>query len=109
MKKVISVILFVLSIIAALLDVFVCVYGFIDINNDLTDLSMAHASGADYLGVAVGVGVYAIVIFFISLFGSIISGINAKIAVNKAVRYISLGMVSMFILLLMTPIVMSAM
>lgn len=109
MKKVISIILFVLSIIATLLDIFVCVYGLIDIYNEVTELSMAHASGADYLGVAVGLGVYAIGIFIISLFGIIISGINAKITERIAIKYISLGMVSMFVLLLMTPIVMSAM
>lgn len=95
-EKVVSIILFVLSIIAFLFDIFVCVCGFIDINSEVTRLSMTHASGSDYLGVAVGIGVYAIVIFCISLFGSIISGINSKITENKAIKYISLGMVSVF-------------
>lgn len=100
MKKVISVILFVLSIIASLFDIFVCVYGFIDISNELAKIP-AHASGSEYLGVAIGVGVYAIGIFVISLFGLIISGVNAAITEKKAFKYISIVMVSLFVLILM--------
>lgn len=100
MKKVVSVILFVLSIIAALFDVFVCVYGIIDISDELARIP-AHASGSEYLGVAIGVGIYAFGIFVISLFGLIISGINAAITEKKAFKYISIALVSLFVLILM--------
>lgn len=103
MKKAISVILFVLTILVVLVMIGGVIFGAVDLSREYNALiaSPGH-SGADFLGVVLGASAVAFFAFIGSVVALILSLINVKIAENRFIQTFSLimvmlmGMVSFF-------------
>ncbi len=97
MKKLISNITFFGGIATLIFDAVCLVYGVIDMNKTLVELSaIPGTSGADYLGLGWG---YGLVVFMVALFGIILSVISAIITQQRRRKWISLVTVLLFVLL----------
>ena len=103
MKKIISVILFILSRLTLIASISFCLYSLYDLNRIANELANnPSTSGIDYLGNGWG---YGIVLFFMSSFGLIVSTISSKLLKDKRTpKYISVASIIIFVLLLMTSI-----
>lgn len=87
MKKTISTILLILSLLIGVLLIACCLYGFYDINRTLNELANdPSGSGIDYFGIGWG---YGIILFALSVPELILSAVNMKLLQQKALRYIS--------------------
>ena len=103
MKKIISVILFILSCLTLIASISFCLYSLYDLNRIANELANnPSTSGIDYLGNGWG---YGIVLFFMSSFGLIVSIISGKLFKYKRTpKYIFVVSIIIFVLLLMTSI-----
>jgi hypothetical protein len=102
MNKSASTILFILSVIFAILTVIGTAYAICDItriSNDLTnDLA---ASGVDFMGIGWG---YGIVLFALSAIVLILSAVSIKLLSNKALRYTAVAEVILSAVLIVASV-----
>ncbi len=97
MRKLISFILFALTVLTVIITVIFCIYSIVDIQRELVRLeNTPGTSGIDYLGLGWG---YGIILFFVSVFGLIISAINIQVSYINIVKYISVASTLLFVLL----------
>lgn len=102
MKRILAMILFVVSCLVLIASIAFFVYGVVDINRILNELSNnPSASGIDYLGIG---WVYGIGLFVVSILGLIMSGISKKMLQKKILQYASIVEMVAFSLLLVTSI-----
>lgn len=99
MKKLFSPILFVVSAAVLLFGICFCIYGLEDIHKTL---AAPGTSGIDYFGLGWGCGIG---LFIISIFGLVLSTVNIKISESKMIRYGLLVMITLFVVLLLTAII----
>lgn len=104
MKKSISVILFILSLVVVTLSIAGSIYGICDINRMRNDLANdTSASGIDYMGIGWG---YGIILFVASAIALILSAINIKMLKKKSLQYISVAEVFASVILIVTSVFM---
>lgn len=96
MKKLISYILFALTVILVILDFYYAIAGAIDVNNTFAELEARGAGGHEYLGV--GLDVLVIGVIFISVVGFGISLVSWRIAQNRVIGIISSVLCPLFFL-----------
>lgn len=102
MKRILAMILFVVSCLVLIASIAFFVYGVVDINRILNELSNnPSASGIDYLGIG---WAYGIGLFVVSILGLIMSGISKKMLQKKILQYASIAEMVAFSLLLVTSI-----
>ena len=102
MKRILAMILFVVSCLVLIASIAFFVYGVVDINRILNELSHnPSASGIDYLGIG---WAYGIGLFVVSILGLIMSGISKKMLQKKILQYASIVEMVAFSLLLVTSI-----
>lgn len=98
MKKVISWILFILTVLIFLFDIYFTIVGAIDVKNEMDRLATSGASGVDYLGLGIEILVMGFVL--ISVVGLILSIVSSKIAQNRVIRMISFALFLLFMLMI---------
>lgn len=102
MKRILSIILFVVSCLNLVFSIVFCIYSVVGINRILNELANnPSASGIDYLGLGWG---YGICLFAASAFGFILSMISKKLWQQKSMRYICITQMVVFTLLLIASI-----
>ena len=102
MKRILAMIIFVVSCLVLIASIAFFVYGVVDINRILNELSNnPSASGIDYLGIG---WAYGIGLFVVSILGLIMSGISKKMLQKKILQYASIVEMVAFSLLLVTSI-----
>ena len=102
MKRILAMILFVVSCLVLIASIAFFVYGVVDMNRILNELSNnPSASGIDYLGIG---WAYGIGLFVVSILGLIMSGISKKMLQKKILQYASIVEMVAFSLLLVTSI-----
>ena len=87
MKKIVSWILFVLTVLTFAFDICFAVDGMIEVKNQLDLLAKRGASGHEYLGVPIDI--VMIGVFVISLFGWILSLVSSKMAQCRVMKVMS--------------------
>ena len=102
MKKLFSILFFILTLALFILDMYIGISGAIDVNRQLAELAARKASGHELLGV--GLDILAFGVIFVSIVGGVISLISWKIAQYKAIRIASIVIYPLFL----TPIFVSA-
>lgn len=81
MKRILAMILFVISCLVLVVSIIFAVYGVVDINRVSNELATnPGASGIDYLGIG---WAYGIGLFIVSVLGLILSGISKKLQQQK--------------------------
>jgi len=102
MKKVLSIILFIMSCIICVSSVGFYIYSINDIERTYYELANTPGvSGIDYWGIGWG---YGGILFMASAIGAVFSGVSAKISQPKVQRYGSLILVAMFGVLMLLAI-----
>ncbi|MBR5473628.1 MAG: hypothetical protein IKU82_06555 [Clostridia bacterium] len=102
MKKTFSLISFVLSVVVAVCDLCLAVFGMIDLQKTLNILSTTPGtSGIDYFGIAWGL---AILLFFVSLVGLTFSTTTVLIAEKLIIKRSACTICILFALLLMVSV-----
>lgn len=102
MKRTLSLIFLVASLLVLILSLFICIYGIYDINRSLGELANdPSASGADYFGIGWG---YGINLLATSTLGLILSGIGKRMQQTKILQYVSLAAILIFSLLVVVAI-----
>lgn len=102
MKKVTSTILFVLSLLFAVLSVAGTIYAIYDIDRILNDLANnPSASGIDSMGIGWG---YGIVLFALSAIGLALSAVNLKLLSKKVLRYTAVAEVAVSAVLIIISV-----
>ncbi|MBO5324431.1 MAG: hypothetical protein J6A88_10135 [Oscillospiraceae bacterium] len=102
MKRTISIIVFTLSCFLLLLSIFLGIYGFYDLNRTLEELANTPGtSGIDYWGVGWG---YGICLFVPSVLGLVLSIVSKILQQQKALQYISVCMIFLFVWLTIASI-----
>lgn len=102
MKKVTSIILFVLSLLFVALSVAGTIYAIYDIVRISNDLANnPSSSGIDFMGIGWG---YGIVLFVMSIFGLTLSAVNIKLLSKKALRYIAVAEVAVSAVLIIVSV-----
>lgn len=96
MKKVISWVLFILTVAIFLLDIYFAVMGTIEVKNQYERLEETGDGGMAYM--ATGAGILVVGVVLVSVIGAILSTISARIAQNRAMRMISFALILLFIL-----------
>lgn len=96
MKKLFSILFFILTLALFILDMYIGISGAIDVNRQLAELAARKASGHELLGVGLDILVFGIIL--ISIAGFVLSIISWKIAQYRAVRIISGVMCPLFVL-----------
>ena len=102
MKKIISLILFILAVAVFIFELYFSIAGAVNVNNRLAELAARGASGHEYLGVGLDILVFGVIL--ISIVGLVLAIISWKIAQYRAVRIVSGVLCPMFLL----PIFVSA-
>ena len=87
MKKVISVILFILMIAVFIFEIYVGISGSIAVKRQYDELEARNASGHEYWGVGVDILVFALI--FLSVVGGTISLLSWKFGQNQVIRTVS--------------------
>lgn len=96
MRKVISWILFIVTLVVFAFGIYFTVFGSIDVKNTLDSIAARGGSGVDYLGSGADIFVMLVILIFAVLFiFSIVSSIVAK---SFAIRIISLSLIPLFVL-----------
>jgi hypothetical protein len=98
MKKIFSLILFILTLAIFALDIYVSIAGAVDVRNHYDELVASGASGHEFLGVRMGIDILAFGVGLISVIGGVISRVSRKIAQHQAVRIASAVMCPLFLL-----------
>ena len=88
MKKIISRILFILTIVIFMFGIYVAVFGATDVISKWEEIEATGYGGMEYM--AVGTDILAVGVVMISVIGAIMAIISAKIAQSRALRIISL-------------------
>lgn len=102
MRKTVSMILLVLSLLIVILAVAGSVYAIYDINRISNDLANnPSASGIDYFGIGWG---YGIILFLLSAFGLILTAVNIKLLSAKALRNIAIAEVAVLAILIIVSV-----
>ena len=102
MRKTVSMILLVLSLLIVILAVAGSVYAIYDINRISNDLANnPSASGIDYFGIGWG---YGIILFLLSAFGLILTAVNIKLLSAKALRYTAIAEVAVLAVLIIVSV-----
>ena len=102
MKKIISWILFILTLVIFIFDVYAAIFGAIDVKKQMDELIARGASGHEYLGV--GDDILVLGIIFISVVGLIFSIVSLAVAQNRVIRNISFVLILLFLLMIFTPL-----
>ena len=102
MKKIISLILFILAVAVFIFELYFSIAGAVNVNNRFAELAARGASGHEYLGVGLDILVFGVIL--ISIVGLVLAIISWKIAKYRAVRIVSGVLCPMFLL----PIFVSA-
>ncbi|MBE6577556.1 MAG: hypothetical protein E7653_05415 [Ruminococcaceae bacterium] len=89
MKKIFSIIVFVLSILILLFNIFSIVFGGLDIKRECEELAAHGASGVDYLGVHAEMGILVIGSALISVVGVILSLVAMKLTQIRLISIVS--------------------
>ena len=87
MKKVISVILFILMIAVFIFEIYVGISGSIAVKRQYDELEARNASGHEYLGVGLDFLVFALI--FLSVVGGVVSLLSCKFAQYKVIKIVS--------------------
>lgn len=95
MKKVISWVLFILTVAIFLFDIYFAVAGTIEVDLQFDKIEEMGGSGVDVLGV--GVEILAMGIALLTFVGLIFSALSVKFAQNRVMKIISLVLVLLFI------------
>lgn len=102
MRKTVSMILLVLSLLIVILAVAGSVYAIYDINRISNDLANnPSASGIDYFGIGWG---YGIILFLLSAFGLILTAVNIKLLSAKALRNTAIAEVAVLAILIIVSV-----
>ena len=102
MKRLLSMILFVVLCLILIVSIVFCVYSVIDINRILNELANdPSSSGIDNFGIGWG---YGICLLAVSVLGFILSGISKKLLQQKALGYVTIIAMAVFALLFLTSI-----
>lgn len=100
MKKVISWILFILTISTLAFDVYFAVAGSIDVKNELDRLAATGTGGIDLWGVGIDILIMGIIL--ISAIGLILSVVSAIRAQSRIIRITSYTLFLLFILIMLS-------
>lgn len=100
MKRVISRILFLLTAIIFVFDIYFTVVGSIDVKNELDRLAATGAGGVDYWGVGLDVLIMGIIL--ISVVGLILSVVSSMIAQSRVIRMLSFTLCVLFVLMIVS-------
>lgn len=95
MKKVVSWLLFILTILIFSYDIYGTVSGAIDIKNQFAVIEASGGSGVDYWGV--GADIFIFLIAFITIIGMGFAVASWLLAENRVVRKISLAILILFV------------
>ena len=95
MKKVISWVLFILTVAIFLFDIYFAITGTIEVDLQLDRIKEMGGSGVDFLGG--GVEILAMGIALLTFVGLIFSALSVKFAQNRVMKIISLVLVLLFI------------
>ena len=95
MKKVISWVLFILTIAIFLFDIYFAVAGAIDVKFHFEEIVAEGGSGVDFFGV--GVEILAMGIVLLTFVGLIFAAFSLKFAQKRVIKIISLVLVLLFI------------
>ena len=102
MKRILSMILLVISCLILVVSIVFCIYSVVDINRIYNELANdPSASGIDYFGIGWG---YGICLFAVSILGLIISAISKKMLQQKALGYVCIVAMVVFAFLIITSI-----
>ena len=96
MKKLISILLFILIIALFLFDLYFSIAGAVDVNNQLAELAASGASGHELWGVGIDVLAFAVII--ISIVGGAASLASRKVPQSRVIRKVSALICPMFLL-----------
>lgn len=96
MKKVFSLVFFVLTVAVFIFELYSAIAGAIDVNNQLAELAARGAGGHEILGVGADILVFGLI--FLSTVGFIFSVISFIIAQYRAVRIASALLCPSFLL-----------
>lgn len=96
MKKVISWILFILTVIIFVFDMYITIAGTIDVKNKIEMLVEMGRGGMEYM--AVGADILLVGVVLISVVGSILAIVCWKTAQNRVIRIISVTLYLLFVL-----------
>ena len=94
MKKVISWILFIITLVIFVYDIYFAIAGTIEVKAQYARLAASGASGVDYWGVGEDILIMGIILF--SFIGLIFSLVSVKLAQYRAVRITSAVVSCMF-------------
>ncbi|MDD6200237.1 MAG: hypothetical protein PUB93_03095 [Firmicutes bacterium] len=100
MKKVLSWILFIVTVIIFVFDIYATVCGTIDVKNQFDRIDSMGGSGVDYFGV--GADILIIGVILITFIGLISCAVSWKCAQNRAIRITSIALFILFILMIPT-------
>jgi hypothetical protein len=95
MKKIFSWILFILTVIVFIFDIYVTVTGTIDVKNQMDRLAATGASGVDYWGV--GADILIMFIILITVVGLILAIVSSKFAQSRVIEILSIIIFLLFI------------
>ena len=95
MKKLFSWILFILTVIVFIFDIYVTVAGTIDVKNQMDRLAATGASGVDYWGV--GADILVMFIILITVVGLILAIVSSKFAQSRVIEILSIIIFLLFI------------
>ena len=95
MKKLFSWILFILTVIVFIFDIYVTVTGTIDVKNQMDRLAATGASGVDYWGV--GADILIMFIILITVVGLILAIVSSKFAQSRVIEILSIIIFLLFI------------
>jgi hypothetical protein len=95
MKKLFSWMLFILTVIVFIFDIYVTVTGTIDVKNQMDRLAATGASGVDYWGV--GADILIMFIILITVVGLILAIVSSKFAQSRVIEILSIIIFLLFI------------
>ena len=95
MKKRFSWMLFILTVIVFIFDIYVTVTGTIDVKNQMDRLAAKGASGVDYWGV--GADILIMFIILITVVGLILAIVSSKFAQSRVIEILSIIIFLLFI------------
>ena len=102
MKRILSMILLVISCLVLIVSIVFCICSVVDINRIYNELSNdPSASGIDYWGIGWG---YGICLLAASILGLILSAIGKKLLQQKTLGYVCMIAMVVFSLLIITSI-----
>ena len=105
MKRILSIVLFMLAIAVFMFELYFSIAGAIDVNKQFAELAASEASGHELLGVGLDILVFGAV--FISIIGFVIAVISWKIAQYRAIRIASGVLCPLFLVPIFIPLILT--